>query len=123
MNNKRYNLCEQVICGDVFDKYPTGIHDKDTLKVLRYPELVDILNEQNEIIREKSKELKRFKKDVYNRYHESKAKDKEIEKLKMQKSELIETIDFCKDLLYHTNNSKRMKELRKQLSVWVNDEC
>lgn len=82
---------------------------------------VNLLNKQDELIQEKDKEISRFKKDTYNWYWKSKEKDKEIEKLKKEKEYLIETIDFCKDLLYHTNNSKRMKQLRKTFR-WISDE-
>lgn len=52
MMTKRYSLCEQVLSGDIFDKYPIGIHDKHISKVLRYPELIDILNEKDLRIKE-----------------------------------------------------------------------
>ena len=49
---ERYSLCEQVLSGDIFDKYPIGIHDKHISKILRYPELIDILNEKDLRIKE-----------------------------------------------------------------------
>ena len=48
--------------------------------------------------------------------------DERIQQLEMEKQVLTETLDFCKDIINHTNDSKRMKQLHKELTKVIKDD-